>query len=103
MTVSIIDAFRISMTRCWHIDQTRPGLEGIRAVVHIRLHPNGRVQSYWFEEATRADRDPVFAYVLDTIKMAIDACQPFSMLPRNEFEQWQSVQLTFFPTAKVVE
>lgn len=103
MTVSVIDALRIAMTRCWQIDQTRPGLEGIRAVAHIKLFPNGRVQSHWFEQAARADNDPVFAYVLETIRFAINACNPFSMLPRGEYEKWKSVQLSFFPTAKMIE
>ncbi|MDR1826496.1 MAG: hypothetical protein LBQ49_02270 [Rickettsiales bacterium] len=103
MTVSVIDAFRIAMTRCWQIDQTRPDLRDIRAVAHLKLFPNGKVHSYWFEQAARADTDFAFAYVLETIKSAIDACQPFAMLPRAEYEEWKSVQLTFFPTAKIVE
>ncbi|MDR1027226.1 MAG: hypothetical protein LBL46_02305 [Rickettsiales bacterium] len=103
MTVSVIDALRIAMTRCWQIDQTRPGLDGIRAVAHIKLFPNGRVQSFWFEQASRADTDAIFAYVLTTIKLAIDACNPFSMLPRGEYDKWKSVQLSFFPTAKTIE
>ena len=103
MTVSVIDAFRIAMTRCWQIDSDRPELAGIRAVAHIRLFPSGRVQDYWFESASRADTDQNFAYVLETIKMAIDACNPFSMLPRGEYDNWKTVQLTFFPSAKVVE
>lgn len=103
MTVSIIDAFRIAMTRCWQIDSPRPDFEGMRVVAHMRLYPNGRVQNYWFEQASMADTDITFAYVLDSIRMAIEACQPFSMLPRNEFEKWKTVQLTFFPMAKIVE
>ena len=103
MTVSIVDAFRIAMTRCWQIDSARSDLKEIRAVVHLRLYPNGRVQNYWFEQASRADTDNAFAYVLETIKLAIDACQPFTMLPGVEYDKWKTVQLTFFPTAKTVE
>lgn len=103
LTVSVIDALRISMTRCWQIDSTRSDIEGIRAVAHIKLLPSGRVQDYWFESAPRADTDPAFAYVLDTIKSALDACSPFSMLPRGEYDKWKSVQLTFFPTGKIIE
>ena len=103
LTVSVIDALRISMTRCWQIDSERPDIKGIRAVAHLKLFKNGKVQSYWFESAPRADTDPAFAYVLETIKSAIDNCSPFSMLPRAEYDKWKSVQLTFFPTAKIVE
>ena len=30
-----------------------------------------------------------------TIKDAINACQPFKMLPANEFDKWEKIQLTF--------
>jgi hypothetical protein len=103
MTVSVIDALRIAMTRCWQIDSSRADLAEIRAVAHIKLYPNGRVQSYWFEQQPRADTDPTWAYVFETIRLAIDACNPFSMLPRGEYENWKSVQLTFYPTAKIIE
>ena len=103
LTVSVIDALRVSMTRCWQIDSERQDLAEIRAVAHIKLYPNGRVQSFWFEQQSRADSDPTWAYVFETIRLAIDACNPFSMLPRGEYDKWKSVQLTFYPTAKIVE
>ena len=103
MTVSVVDALRIAMTRCWNIDADRPDLEGIRAVAHLQMFQNGRVRSMWFEGQTRADTDPTFAYVFDTIRHAIDTCQPFNMLPREEFESWRTIRLTFFPSGKVVE
>jgi hypothetical protein len=103
MTISVIDALRVAMTRCWQIDSERPDLTEIRAVAHLKLYQNGKVQGYWFEQASRAETDSVFAYVLDTIRLAIDACSPFSMLPRGEYDKWKTVQLTFFPTAKQVE
>ena len=103
LTVSVIDALRIAMTRCWSIDTSRPGLEGMRAVVHIRLFPSGRVQDIRFEQASLADEDPVWAYVFETIRDAIDACDPFSMLPYNEYENWRNIRMAFFPSNRVIE
>jgi len=103
ITVSVIDALRIAMTRCWNIDAKRPGMEDMRVVAHLKMHRGGRVRDYWFEQAARADRDPAFAYVLETIRDAIEICSPFSMLPDAEFEHWQTIQLTFYPTAKIIE
>lgn len=99
LTVSVVDALRVAMTRCWVIDTTMPGLEDIRAVAHLKMRPNGTVADVWFESAARADGDPVFAYVLDTIRAAIRTCEPLSMLPRNEYKNWESIQLTFYPTS----
>lgn len=98
LTVSVVDALRVAMTRCWNIDTTRSDIGDIRAVAHLTMRKNGTVRDVWFESAARAETDPAFAYVLDTIRSAIDVCQPFKMLPENEFNKWEKIQLTFYPT-----
>lgn len=98
LTVSVVDALRVAMTRCWVIDTTRPDISDIRAVAHLTMRPNGTVRDVWFESAARENDDPAFAYVLDTIRGAINTCQPFNMLPRAEFSKWEKIQLTFYPT-----
>ncbi len=99
LTVSTIDALRVALTRCWTIDTTRPDISDIRAVAHLGMNKNGTVHDLWFESATRADTDSAFAYVLETIRNAINACQPFKMLPVNEFETWKQIRLTFYPNS----
>ena len=98
LTVSVVDALRVAMTRCWVVDTKRPDISDIRAVAHLTMRKNGTVRDVWFESAARADTGPAFAYVLDTIKDAINACQPFKILPANEFDKWEKIQLTFYPT-----
>ena len=99
MTVSVIDALRVALTRCWNIDTTRPNLENIRLTAHIKFLPTGVVDRLWFESESRAATDPDFAYVLDTAKSAIKTCSPFSMLPRNEYSKWKDTSVTFYPTS----
>lgn len=98
LTVSVVDALRVAMTRCWAIDTSRPDLADIRAVAHLTMRQNGTVADVWFEGASRADTDPAFAYVLETIRAAINVCQPLNMLPPAEFDKWKKIQLTFYPT-----
>ena len=98
LTVSVVDALRVAMTRCWAIDTKRPDISDIRAVAHLTMRRNGTVRDVWFESAARAETDPAFAYVLETIRSAINTCQPFRMLPENEFLKWEKIQLTFYPT-----
>lgn len=99
LNVSVVDALRVAMTRCWNIDKTRNDIGDIRAVAHLKMRPNGTVRDVWFESAARAETDPAFAYVLETIRAAIDTCQPLRMLPANEFSKWEKIQLTFYPTS----
>jgi len=98
MTVSVVDALRVALTRCWNIDTSRPGIEDIRLSAHLKMLPTGVVDRIWFESESRAETDPSFAYVLDTVKAAIRTCSPFSMLPRNEFDKWKDMVLTFYPS-----
>ena len=98
MTVSVVDALRVALTRCWNIDTSRPDIEDIRLTAHLKMLPTGVVDRIWFESESRAETDPSFAYVLDTVKAAIRTCSPFSMLPRNEFDKWKSINLTFYPS-----
>ena len=97
MTVSVVDALRVALTRCWNIDTTRTDMDDIRLTAHLKMLPTGVVDRIWFESESRAESDPVFAYVLDTVKSAIRTCSPFSMLPRGEFDKWKDMTLTFFP------
>lgn len=98
MTVSVVDALRVALTRCWNIDTTRDDLEDIRLTAHLKMLPTGVVDRIWFESESRAQTDPSYAYVLDTVKAAIRTCSPFSMLPRSEFETWKNMTLTFYPS-----
>ena len=99
LNVSVIDALRVAMTRCWVIDKNRPDIADIRAVAHLTMRKNGTVRDMWFESAARAETDPAFAYVLETIRAAINTCQPLRMLPANDFANWEKIQLTFYPTS----
>lgn len=99
MTVSVVDALRVAMTRCWVVDTTRTDIGDIRAVAHLTMRRNGTVRDIWFESEARAETDPAFAYVLETIRDAINVCQPLDMLPANEFSKWEKIQLTFYPTS----
>jgi hypothetical protein len=94
----VVDALRVAMTRCWVVDSARPDIADIRAVAHLTMRKNGTVRDVWFESQARAETDAAFAYVLETIKNAVVTCQPFRMLPANEFSTWQDIELTFYPT-----
>lgn len=98
MTVSVVDALRVALTRCWNIDTNHPDIEDIRLSAHLKMLPTGVIDKLWFESESRAQTDPAFAYVLDTVKEAIRICQPFSMLPRKEYDMWKDITLTFYPS-----
>ena len=99
MTISVVDALRVALTRCWNIDTNHSGLEDIRLTAHIKFLPTGVVDKLWFESESRAETDADFSYVLETAREAIKTCSPFSMLPRGEYDTWRDTTVTFYPTS----
>ena len=97
MTVSVVDALRVAMTRCWVFNQHLPDIENARVVAHLTMNRNGMVRDLWIEDERRANSDAVFAYVVDTVRHAISVCQPFRMLPVEEFDAWERIRFTFHP------
>ncbi len=103
MTISVVDALRVAMTRCWVFDKNYPGINNIRAVAHLSMNQRGFVQNVWFEQESAAADNPSLAYVFETIRGAITNCQPFNMLPESEYEKWKTIQLTFYPSNASVQ
>jgi len=103
MTVSVVDALRVAMTRCWVFNQNYPGISDIRAVAHLTMNQRGYVENMWIEQESAATENPAVAYIFETIRSAVASCQPFSMLPENEFDSWQKIQLTFYPASGRVQ
>jgi hypothetical protein len=99
MTISVVDALRVALTRCWAIDRNHSGIEDLRVVARLTMNQNGMARDLWFEGGARAETDPAFAYVVETIRGAIAACQPFKMLPASVYEDWKNIILTFYPSS----
>ncbi|MDR0449331.1 MAG: hypothetical protein LBG89_02625 [Rickettsiales bacterium] len=97
VNVSVIDALRIAMTRCWQIDTNIPGLEQFALSAHIGMSRGGFVREVWIENESFFNDNGTGSYVLDSVRAAISACQPFSMLPDEDFDTWKSIKLNFFP------
>ena len=103
MTISVVDALRAALTRCWVIDTDRADISDLRIVVHLTMFDTGMVRDMWMEEVEREEIDTGFAYAAETIRTAIKVCQPFSMLPKSEFEEWKTIQVTFYPKTASVQ
>ena len=97
MTISVLDALRTSLTRCWVIDLEKFDLSDVRIVAHLKMDKNKYIHDVWFESASLADTDSAFAYALETVKSALKTCQPFSILPSSEYDTWKTIVLNFYP------
>lgn len=98
MTMSVKDSVRNQMRGCWVIDTTHEGVSEIRLTAHLTMTPKGIIEKVWYESEARAATDPVFAYVLETVKSAMVACHKINNLPEKEYDEWREISLTFYPS-----
>lgn len=102
VNVSVSDALRIAMTRCWQIDTSIAGLEEFNVSAHLTMSLGGWVRDLWIENEAGLNDGGTGSYVLESVRAAIQNCQPFSMLPDTDFEAWKNVKLNFFPAEGAV-
>jgi outer membrane biosynthesis protein TonB len=95
LSQSEIDALRARISSCW---SPPPGINAESKVIvslRILLKPDGSLSAQpALVEATPSPLGPPLA---DSARRAILACQPFTMLKPEHYEQWKDLQLDFNP------
>lgn len=99
MTGSERDAFRLSVQRCWVVDQ---GAESSRVTVTVSfaLSREGRVQGDVRQVSASEGSDGAQRAAFDAARRAILRCgaQGYD-LPAEKYGQWRNVEITFDPTS----
>jgi hypothetical protein len=95
LSQSEIDALRARISSCW---SPPPGINAESKVIvslRILLKQDGSLaQQPVLVEATPSPLGPPLA---ESAKRAVLACQPFTMLKPEHYEQWKDLQLDFNP------
>lgn len=95
LSQSEIDALRARISSCW---SPPPGINADSKVIvslRILLKQDGSLaQQPVLVEATPSPLGPPLA---ESAKRAVLACQPFTMLKPEHYEQWKDLQLDFNP------
>jgi colicin import membrane protein len=95
LSQSEIDALKVRISQCW---SPPPGVDATTKVVvslRVLLKPDGSIaQPPVLVEASASALGPALA---ESAKRALLACQPFTMLKPEHYEQWKDLQLDFDP------
>ena len=95
LSQSEIDALRARLTQCW---SPPPGIDAttkIHVALRVLLKPDGSlVQQPVLVEASASALGPALA---ESAERAVLACQPFTMLRPEHYDQWKDLTLDFDP------
>ncbi|MBN1783450.1 MAG: hypothetical protein JW812_00605 [Alphaproteobacteria bacterium] len=99
LSLSIQDALRVRIRQCWMIDPGRTYPKNMQIEVTAFLTENGTV----YRTMAPTPTDSTSAYVITTAIRAIEMCSPFTFLPKDQYEAWKEMEITFSPSDKGIK
>lgn len=108
LTVSEIDALKAQIEDCWNIPAGAQDAENLIIELRVFLAPDGTVQRTEILNRGRYNTDSFYRAATDSAVRAVERCENGTnfdgtlrrgySLPRERYEDWRSVRLTFDPS-----
>jgi hypothetical protein len=99
LTLSEIDAVRQQIARCWNLPAGAKDVEETVIDVSVTMNPDGMVREAHLKGGgARMRTDSFYRAVAESALRAVlnPRCQPFK-LPREKYDQWKNMTLSFNP------
>jgi hypothetical protein len=88
-------AFRDHLKSCTNLPATITAQDKIRIVMRISLKPDGTLASQpALIEASASPKGPA---MMQSLIQGLRACQPYTMLPADQYKEWRVLDLSFTP------
>jgi len=95
LKAEIVAAFRAHLKSCLKLPAGVAPTDDARIVLRVALKRNGRLSRTPTLMAAKAT--PKGPLILKAAIAAIEACQPYSMLPADKYKEWRELDLEFTP------
>lgn len=90
------DAFRDHIKTCAKLPSTLAASDHVRVVLRVALKRDGTLAST--PDLVEASGPPAKGLPLkEAAVRALRQCQPYSMLPRDKYDEWKVIDMTFTP------
>lgn len=92
---SVVAEFRRHLKSCMKLPATLSTGDDVRIKLRVFMKPDGKLgASPLLIEATASEKGPL---LLKSATEALQACQPYAMLPRDRYGEWKVLDLDFTP------
>jgi len=98
LSMSIKEAMRRSVEKCWNFDAGSMGAGEMMVEIRIRLNPDGSVVNAEIQNSSRMNSDEQFRAAAESAYRAILVCAPyFKVLGSAPYNDWATLTLRFDP------
>lgn len=95
ISLSDAAALRAHLKTCSILPQTISPNDNVRIVLRAKFLPDGRLAAEpLLIEASASAKGPA---LMQSAMKALEACQPYAMLPADKYDQWRMLDLSFSP------
>lgn len=92
---SVVDSFRAHLKTCSSLPGELSAEDPVKIVLRVVLQRNGRLAvPPALIEASASAKGPV---LMRSAMAALEACQPYTMLPADKYDEWKVLDLGFTP------
>jgi outer membrane biosynthesis protein TonB len=92
---SVVAEFRRHLKTCMKLPANMNPDDDVRVKLRVLMTPDGKLASApQLIEATASAKGPL---LLRSATSALEACQPYAMLPRDRYGEWKVLDLDFSP------
>ncbi|MEM9289288.1 MAG: hypothetical protein AAGA36_13205 [Pseudomonadota bacterium] len=104
-SLSLTDAARAQVAKCWNLPLGAKGIEKMRVTVNVLLGPDGNLvgaptlDSYDQRRMNRSGEAAFNAFALSAMR-AVQKCAPYE-LPQARYAEWKALRLNFDPSQMV--
>jgi hypothetical protein len=91
----MVSAFRSRIRECSKLPPQLSPSDDVMIKLRILMTPDGRLAAAPMVKEGTASVKAVD--LRDGAVSALSACQPFTMLPREKYQEWKVIDLTFTP------
>jgi colicin import membrane protein len=88
-------AFQSAVKRCFNFPYNGTDADQIEADIDIKLRPDGSVASPPVIVAVRGPSKSVGNAMAESAIRAIEQCQSYAFLPKDQYETWKYIPMTF--------
>ena len=98
LSISEIDVVRQQIAGCWNLPAGAKEAEDLVIEIWVAMNPDGTVREARIQDQGRLRADGFFRAAAESALRAVlnPRCSPLK-LPREKYEQWQTMTLTFNP------
>ncbi|MFH0300574.1 hypothetical protein AAFX91_25775 [Bradyrhizobium sp. 31Argb] len=95
LTPSVVAEFRRHLKTCSKLPASLKPSDDVKVTLRVFLTPQGRLADEpLLIEASASEKGPM---LMRGAMSALEACQPYTMLPADRYGEWKTIDLSFTP------